>query len=101
MTAQQISSGQIRTAPAIITGLENFTPDQQAQIKAQLGSHLGNAISSSQDQMQPLKYTSTTPVQATNDFVPSPEVKTATENGVGSYNASPTEMFKAQAYSKG
>lgn len=38
---QQYSPPPIRSIPPIITGLENFTPEQQAAIKAQLNSHLG------------------------------------------------------------
>lgn len=49
LAAQQYSTSQfpnsIRSIPPIITGLENFTPDQQAAIKAQLNSHLGSGTS--------------------------------------------------------
>ncbi|KAF7283549.1 hypothetical protein GWI33_000290 [Rhynchophorus ferrugineus] len=38
---QYLKSGGTGTAPAIITGLENFAPEQQAKIKAQLATYFG------------------------------------------------------------
>lgn len=101
MTAQQISSGQIRSAPAIITGLENFTPEQQAQIKAQIGTHIGNAVSggSLQEQAQtPVKYSQQSSSMA--DFVPSQQIKSEMQSSVN-YNSSPGDIYKTGAYSKG
>ncbi|KAF5302222.1 hypothetical protein FQA39_LY10261 [Lamprigera yunnana] len=34
----------VRNIPPIITGFENFTPEQQLQIKAQLNAHLGGQL---------------------------------------------------------
>lgn len=43
-----ISSGGLnsggRTAPAIITGLEHFSPEQQEKIKKQLSAHFGSPL---------------------------------------------------------
>ncbi|RZB38656.1 hypothetical protein BDFB_006719 [Asbolus verrucosus] len=74
LAAQQYVSSQLKTAPAIVTGFENFTPEQQAQIKAQLSSHLGtnfHAVSSPANQYS-AKYVAD---QESNDFVPSPQIK--------------------------
>lgn len=71
-TAQRLYGGQIKTAAPIITGLENFTPDQQAQIKARLN----DVISQDQQQQQQQHGGG-----AMNDFVPSPEIK-GEEGGV-------------------
>ncbi|KAL1506634.1 hypothetical protein ABEB36_005959 [Hypothenemus hampei] len=38
-----LASGS-RTAPAIITGLEHFSPEQQEKIKAQLSAHFGSPL---------------------------------------------------------
>ncbi|XP_066252619.1 uncharacterized protein [Euwallacea similis] len=38
-----LNSGS-RTAPAIITGLEHFSPEQQEKIKAQLSDHFGSPL---------------------------------------------------------
>lgn len=70
VTAQRLYGGQIKTATPIVTGLENFTPEQQAQIKARLN----DVISQDQTQQQQVG-------GAMSDFVPSPEIK-AEEGGV-------------------
>ncbi|XP_017773748.1 PREDICTED: protein transport protein SEC24-like [Nicrophorus vespilloides] len=44
LAAQQYAGTPIKTAPPIITGFENFTPEQQAQIKQQLGAHFGTNL---------------------------------------------------------
>lgn len=70
-TAQKYYGGQITTATPIVTGLENFTPEQQAQIKARLNDVI------SQDQQQQQHNGGA----VMNDFVPSPEIK-GEEGGV-------------------
>lgn len=40
----QMATQQYRSIPPIVTGFENFTPEQQVQIKAQLSAHLGAPI---------------------------------------------------------
>ncbi|EFA02530.1 uncharacterized protein LOC103312789 [Tribolium castaneum] len=74
LAAQQYVSTQMKTAPAIVTGFEHFTPEQQAQIKAQLSSHLGtnfHAVSS------PNQYSAKYVAEQdnNNNFVPSPQIK--------------------------
>lgn len=81
-TAQRLYGGQIKSAPPIVTGLENFTPEQQAQIKARLNDVI------SQDQQQQHHQQQRHHQQhhqqhgaVMNDFVPSPEIK-GEEGGV-------------------
>lgn len=51
---QYVNPAPIRSVPAIVTGLEHFTPEQQAQIKAQLSAQLGsfNTAGSAQQPVQ-------------------------------------------------
>lgn len=97
-------AGHVRSIPPIITGLENFTPEQQAQIKSQLGVHLGGltTTSSSQEQLQgsTTKYVlpapSTTSLN-TNEFVPSPQDTNTNYNS----NNNHSDMFKTTTFTKG
>lgn len=73
--------------PPIITGFENFSPEQQEKIKAQLSVHFGAPLqpfSVGQNQGKDnKKYQSLN----TNEFVPSPELKTErTRNNIMSIN---------------
>lgn len=80
-TAQRLYGGQIKTATPIVTGLENFTPEQQAQIKARLN----DVISQDQQQQQQHNHHHQQQQQQQHgdmsDFVPSPEIK-GEEGGV-------------------
>ncbi|CAH0560819.1 unnamed protein product [Brassicogethes aeneus] len=79
--AQQYLSYPSKSTPAIITGFENFSPEQQTQIRSQLTAHFGqiNDISPGQSaQVQvPTKsqYSSKYQQQTLTDFEPSPEIK--------------------------
>lgn len=86
LAAQQYVTTQMKTAPAIVTGFEHFTPEQQAQIKAQLSSHLGtnfHAVSS------PNQYSAKYSDQDSNNnnFVPSPQLKSEPVTTISSQTA--------------
>ncbi|XP_030767630.1 putative mediator of RNA polymerase II transcription subunit 12 [Sitophilus oryzae] len=80
---QYLMSGGTGAAPAIITGLENFSPEQQVKIKAQLGAYFGaplqplkvaaeekgGMVAGNQRQQEPMKRSNS------EKFVPSIEVK--------------------------
>ena len=95
-----------RSAAPIITGLENFTPEQQAQIKSQLSSggpitplqsniaYSNDDISSTQQQQQQLGKAAQE--QGSQDFSPSPEDKAG--NQIQSTDTS--SNYKSQ-FSKG
>lgn len=75
-TAQRLYGGQIKTATPIVTGLEHFTPEQQAQIKARLNDVISQDQAQQQQQQHQQQGGGTM-----SDFVPSPEIK-AEEGGV-------------------
>ncbi|XP_044254646.1 putative cyclin-dependent serine/threonine-protein kinase DDB_G0272797/DDB_G0274007 [Tribolium madens] len=76
LAAQQYVSTQMKTAPAIVTGFEHFTPEQQAQIKAQLSSHLGtNFHAVSSPNQYSAKYVAEQDNNNNSNFVPSPQIK--------------------------
>lgn len=77
-----------KQTPAIITGFENFTPEQQAHIKSQLSAHFGqiNDVSPAQQQAGKTQYAQqySSKFQASlSDFVPSPQVKGGETTGAG------------------
>lgn len=110
LAAQQYVHNPARSTPAIITGLENFTPDQQAKIKAQLSAHFGNPLQPLTSQStgtpsskQELRYVASPayPVryqqpltQSSGEFVPSQQIKSETSAAGGS------ESLKSQQYQK-
>lgn len=57
----------LRSIPPIITGLENFTPEQQAQIKAQLNSHLGGSS------LNTISTNTVAPTPQTGTVIPTPQ----------------------------
>ncbi|KAK5643109.1 hypothetical protein RI129_006954 [Pyrocoelia pectoralis] len=75
----------IRSVPPIITGFENFTPEQQSQIKAQLRAHLGS----------PLATTATIPTTTTQSTQ-----KSEDKNTPSTASYSPAVMYRGQ-YTKG
>ncbi|XP_031339091.1 uncharacterized protein LOC116167735 [Photinus pyralis] len=84
--AQQFNT-PIRSVPPIITGFENFTPEQQVQIKAQLRAHLG----------APLATTASIPTTTTQSTQKS-EDKNAPSTA--NYNTPGAVMYRGQ-YTKG
>lgn len=97
---QHQSSGSVRSIPPIITGLENFTPEQQAQIKSHLGIHLGNGAlttSSTQEQTQATTKHAPSPTSSlnTNEFIPSPQESTS------NYNSNLSDVYKSSSFVKG
>jgi hypothetical protein len=98
LAAQQYVSNQMKTAPAIVTGFEHFTPEQQAQIKAQLSSHLGTGFHAVANPNQySAKYVAEQDANKNNNnnnnFVPSPQVKTESLTTVSSQ---PADVLKAR-----
>lgn len=80
------------TSPAIVTGLENFTPEQQAQIKAQLQSggpitplrsNIPPSLPSSLNENSSALKSASTPVQNTSpqEFPAQDEDKSGTQQG--------------------
>lgn len=75
LAAQQYVDSPLKAAPAIVTGFEQFTPEQQAQIKAQLSTHLGSdfhAVTAKNGKQYSAKYANE---QDSREFIPSPQVK--------------------------
>lgn len=102
MTAQQFGA-PIKSFPPIITGLENFTPEQQAQIKSQLGVHLGGQFTTSSTvpttTAQYSQQLSTQPAQSlsTADYMQNNDKTNPQASGS---NFSPSLVYRAQ-YTKG
>ncbi|XP_063931357.1 myb-like protein Q [Zophobas morio] len=97
LAAQQYVSTQMKTAPAIVTGFEHFTPEQQAQIKAQLSTHLGSnfhAVAAGTNPQYSSKYVAE---QDNNNFVPSPQVKNEPVTTISSQTA---ELLKSRYLNK-
>lgn len=106
LAAQQYVQAPVRgSTPAIITGFENFTPDQQAKIKAQLSAHFGTPLQPLQQngkpevryvtgQQYPIRYQQALS-QSNNDFVPSQQIKSDT-SGTGATS----ESLKSQYHQK-
>ncbi|XP_028155241.2 uncharacterized protein LOC114348999 [Diabrotica virgifera virgifera] len=63
--------------PPIITGFENFTPEQQEKIKAQLSAHFGAPLKPLNIGRKDNKYQLNT-----DEFIPSPQVKTERSSNV-------------------
>lgn len=86
------SGEPVGSLPPIITGLENFSPEQQAKIKEQLSAHFGapllplqldkNIQSQIQNAQQPEKYSSSgnEATETAKPFVPSVEFKNGNNN---------------------
>ncbi|KAK4886648.1 hypothetical protein RN001_002919 [Aquatica leii] len=78
-------SHPIRSVPPIITGFENFTPEQQVQIKAQLSAHLGAPLAT------------TAPLSSTTQGT---TVTNQDKNTQASTSFTPSLMYRTQ-YTKG
>lgn len=92
----------INSLPPIITGLENFSPEQQAKIKEQLSAHFGAPLQplqlekNIQNAPQPEKYPSTdgAATESSRPFIPSVQVKSSQNENDNTANSQSTYIKK-------